>query len=241
MEILRKIIRIIIGGIVFLHAFECIGQNIYNSKTIYYNIDTLRCVDNVAQLSERNKTQNHAGYPDSIKWMYFKFKENIDLPIVTVNNIEIIHLIDSCIIDAGKRNYLMFPDSSGYFVELLIFEKSDDSLSLDMSITPISNYYMGWSLAHERNDVLYEWYGHREKNLQGCFFLNNILCVIATYAGLDYKRASCLFSNTQSTIRLALFIPISLMVSLDNTWSKCEYQFENCVYEHRHTNIKNDD
>lgn len=230
MEILRKIIRIIIGGIVFLHAFECIGQNIYNSKTIYYNMDTLRCVDNVAQFSERNKTQNHAGNPDSIsKWMYCEFKKNIDLPIVTVNDTEIIHLIDSCIIDAGKSNYLMFPDSSGYFVQLLIYEKSDDSLSLSMSITPISNYYMARTLADDRNDVLYEWYGYREKNLQGCFFLNNILCVIATYANLDYKRASCLFSHTQSTIRLALYDPIALFVSIKDTWSKCYYYF-NCLY-----------
>jgi len=226
----------------FFHTFECVGQNIYNSKSIYYNMDTLRCVENVALFRERNKTQNHAGNTDSIReWMYCTFKKNIDLPIVTVNNVEIIHIIDSCIIDAGESNYLKFPDSSGYFVELLIFEKSDDSSMSEMTITPISNYYMGWSLAHERNDVLYEWYGYREKNLRGCFFLNDILCVIATYANVDYKRASCLFSNTQSTIRLALFIPISLMVSLDNTWSKCEYQFENCVYEHKHTNIKNDD
>lgn len=190
-------------------------------------MDTVRCVNNDVRFWEGNELMPYSGNPDSAG-LYCIFKKAIDIPIVTVNNESIIYLIDSCLIDAVRSNYLQFPDSSGYFIELLFSEKKGDSLVSVMSITPVSNYYMAEILSSDRNEMLYEWYSCNEKNLQGVFFLNNILCVITSYGCFDYERVSCLFSQTQSTIKLALFSPIRMIVS-NNIWSHSYHHIYNCA------------
>jgi hypothetical protein len=182
---------------------------------------------------EGDKLKPHSGNPDSAG-LYCTFKKHIDIPIVTVNDDSIIHLIDSCLIDAKRRKYLQFPDSFGYFVELVFYP---DSLMSILAITTISNYYMAEILSSDRNEVFQEWYGCNEKNIQGAFYLNNILCVIASYGLFDYGRASCLFSQTQSNIRIALFSPIKMIV-LDDTLSSFDYYFPNCASEPKSTDTK---
>lgn len=228
-----KIIRTSILGIFLIIDIGCLGQNIYASSDIYYNMDTARCVDNEVQFWERRESLPHSGNSDSA-YMYCTFKEYIDIHIVTVNDDSIIHLIDSCIIDAKRRNYLQFPDSLGYFVELVFYP---DSLMSMLAITTISNYYMAEMLSSEQNEVFQEWYGCNEKNIQGAFYLNNILCVIASYGLFDYGRASCLFSQTQSSIRIALFSPIKMIV-LDDTLSSLDYYFPDCDSEPKSTDTK---
>ena len=220
-------------GYFFIHSFECIGQNVYTSKAIYYNMDTTRCVENTAGFLEGDKKKSLSGNSDSAG-SYCVFKRNINLPIVTVNDDNIIQLLDTCIFNAIKDDHLQFPDSSGFFVELLLFEKNDDSLSFGVQATPISNYYMAEILSSWRNDVIYEWYGNEEKELQGCFFLNDILCVVTNYAWFNYERASCLFSITHSTLRLSLFSPIITIVSgKRRDWYKCECYFIDCGSSHK--------
>lgn len=228
----RRIIRTSILGIFLIIDIGCLGQNIYASD-IYYNMDTARCVDNEVQFWESRRSHPHSGSSDNA-YMYCTFKKYIDIPIVTVNEDSIIHLIDSCLIDAKRRQYLQFPDSSGCFVELVFYP---DSLMNILAITTISNYYMAEILSSDRNEVFQEWYGCNEKNIQGAFYLNNILCVIASYGLFDYGRASCLFSQTQSNIRIALFSPIKMMV-LDDTLSSFDYYFPNCDSESKSTDTK---
>lgn len=227
-----KIIRISILGIFLIIDIGCLGQNIYASD-IYYNMDTARRVDNEVQFWEWRRSHPHSGSSDNA-YMYCTFKKYIDIPIVTVNEDSIIHLIDSCLIDAKRRQYLQFPDSFGCFVELVFYP---DSLMNILAITTISNYYMAEILSSDRNEVFQEWYGCNEKNIQGAFYLNNILCVIASYGLFDYGRASCLFSQTQSNIRIALFSPIKMMV-LDDTLSSFDYYFPNCDSESKSTDTK---
>ena len=227
-----KIIRISILGIFLIIDIGCLGQNIYASD-IYYNMDTARCVDNEVQFWEWRRSHPHSGSSDNA-YMYCTFKKYIDIPIVTVNEDSIIHLIDSCLIDAKRRQYLQFPDSFGCFVELVFYP---DSLMNILAITTISNYYMAEILSSDRNEVFQEWYGCNEKNIQGAFYLNNILCVIASYGLFDYGRASCLFSQTQSNIRIALFSPIKMMV-LGDTLSSFDYYFPNCDSESKSTDTK---
>lgn len=219
-------------GIFLIIDIGCLGQNIYASD-IYYNMDTARRVDNEVQFWEWRRSHPHSGSSDNA-YMYCTFKKYIDIPIVTVNEDSIIHLIDSCLIDAKRRQYLQFPDSFGCFVELVFYP---DSLMNILAITTISNYYMAEILSSDRNEVFQEWYGCNEKNIQGAFYLNNILCVIASYGLFDYGRASCLFSQTQSNIRIALFSPIKMMV-LDDTLSSFDYYFPNCDSESKSTDTK---
>jgi len=232
MGLFCKIIRISILGIFLIIDIGCLGQNIYASD-IYYNMDTARRVDNEVQFWEWRRSHPHSGSSDNA-YMYCTFKKYIDIPIVTVNEDSIIHLIDSCLIDAKRRQYLQFPDSFGCFVELVFYP---DSLMNILAITTISNYYMAEILSSDRNEVFQEWYGCNEKNIQGAFYLNNILCVIASYGLFDYGRASCLFSQTQSNIRIALFSPIKMMV-LDDTLSSFDYYFPNCDSESKSTDTK---
>lgn len=199
---------------VFSSSFGCIGQNIYDSRTIYYNMDTLQCVDKDSRFWEGDELNIHAGNPDS-SGLYCVFSKDIDVPFVTVTDDSIIRLLDSCLIHATKNDYLQFPDSSGYFIELHIFEPKEDSLRLGVVATPHPNYYMAEILSGFRNDLYYEWYGYREKDLQGCFFVNNILCVISSPGWMDYKKASWLFPQTESTITLKLFSPIICLVKDD--------------------------
>ena len=228
MELVCKIIRKSVLAAVLLYSLGCMGQNIYNSETIYYHIDTTQCVDNDARFWKGDTLNEYAGSRDSIG-LYFRFRENVDIPIVTVNDDNIVRIIYSCIIDASKTNDLHFPDSSGYFVELLIYQKRDDSLTLCLQATPYCNYYMADVLSDWRDDIVYEWFGRKTKNLQGCFFLNDILCVVASSGMVDYERASCLFTPTQSTIRLALFYPIIQKVrGYYHSRPRSDYYFYGC-------------
>lgn len=222
-----KITKFAFEVMFLLHTFACVGQNVYNSKTVYYNMDTSRCADKAVRLCEGDKSHTSVGNSDSIG-KHCKYKKSMVLPIVTVNDVKVTHVIDSCLTNAAKSDYLKFPDSSGYFIELLIFEKPDDSSMLEMIITPISNYYMSWTLANDINDVLYEWYGYREKNLQSCFFSNGILCVIASFGNVDYERAACLFPHTQSTIQLELFEPAVMKITTHGNTKSEYYYFKVC-------------
>lgn len=233
MGLFFKIIRTSILGFFLIIEIEGLGQNIYASSDIYYNMDTAWCVDNKVRFWEWRESHPHSGNSDNA-YMYCTFKKYIDIPIVTVNDDSIIHLIDSCLIDAKRRKYLQFPDSFGCFVELVFYP---DSLMSILAITTISNYYMAEILSSDRNGVFQEWYGCNEKNIQGAFYQNNILCVIASYGLFDYGRASCLFSQTQSNIRIALFSPIKMIV-LDDTWSSFDYYFPNCDSEPKSTDTK---
>lgn len=216
-----KIVKNVFGGIVVSLSLQCTGQNIYNSRTVYYNMDTTRCIDNDTRFWEWGEINPNSGNPDS-SGLYCTEKETVTVPFVTVNDDKIVRLIDSCQVDAAKSDCLLFPDTSGYFVELHFFENTDDTLSLGMVITPYSNYYMADILSSFRNDVFWKWYGHKEKELFGCFFQNNILCVITYQGWLDKDRFSRLFSTTESKIKLVLFSPIVVKVS-SQIQSKCYY------------------
>ncbi len=192
-------------------------------------MDTSRCVNKDTQFREEDRL-NH----DSDSCI---FEKNIDIPVVTVNDDNIIHLIDSCLNDSYKCDYLLFPDSSGFFVELLIFDKTEDSLTLGLSITPISNYYMADILADWRNEVVYEWYGRNFKDVQGCFLYKGIVCVVTSFGSVDYDRASCLFSGTHSTIRIALFSPIVKKIT-QGVRPNYYYYFNECGHEHKPTELK---
>ncbi len=217
----------------FTHSFGCVGQNVYNSKTIYYNRDTIWCVDKDVRAGEGDKTKS---YVDNFEkpYLYCEFKKSIDIPIVTVNDDNIIQLIDSCIINASKDNHLQFPDSSGYYVELLIFDNTNDSLTLGVQATPICNYYMAKLLDIDLNDILYEWFGYNAKDVHGCFFMNDILCVVTSLGIFDNKRVSCFFSDTQATLSLMLFSPIILAVSNDKGFNyQYYYYFNDCNSTHK--------
>lgn len=193
---------------VLSHSLGCMGQNVYNSSTVYYNMDTLRCVDNNVQFWERF----NAGNIDSAGW-YCTFKKYIDLPVLKVNDDFIFHLIDSSLNEVPEWDDLQFPDSSGYYIEISIYEKRDDSSMLVLSVSPSSNYYMSNFVINPHEEVVYEWFGIRLHNFEGCFYYNNILCIVESDGRLDYEnKASCLFANTQSSIRIELYSPVLQIV-----------------------------
>lgn len=226
MESIRKIMMSILLGLIFMHSLDCTGQNIYGSETIYYNMDTLRCIDNDSRFWEGDKLISDSGNPDSAT-LYCTFKKNIDIPIVTVNDYNLVRILDTCLYEVSKYDYLHFPDSSGYFVEIRVFDRQGDSSKFGLSINPIPNYYMADILSSFRDDAYNEWFGYNEKNVQGCFFLKNILYVITSYGWVDYNRASCLFSQTESTIKLSLYSPIRRIVT-NERWNNYSYFFHNC-------------
>lgn len=184
-------------------------------------MDTTRCVDRDIRFWKGDKTNTDSCGIDSSSLCCI-LKEKIEVPIVILNDEKVYHLLDSCLTDTALMNHTQFPDSSGYFVELFVFEMYD-SLKLGLKVRPYSNYYMADVLSNFRNDVYYEWYGYKAKELWGCFFLNNVLCVISSQGWVDKKRASCLFSLTESALMLALFSPIITKVSkhIQSTYYSC--------------------
>ena len=229
MESFCKIAKILLWGFFFTNTIECVGQNTYNYKIKYYNMDTLRCAESDSRLGDGDNRISNSGNSDS-SWLYCIFKKNIDIPIVTVNDVNLIHLLDSFLFEASKWNYLQFPDSSGYFVELCIYDIIGDTSKMGLSITPINNYYMAEILSGFRDDAYNEWFGYNEKNIQGCFFMNNILFVINSYGWVAYDRASCLFTKTDSTFRLSLYSPITT-IRTNDIWFKEEFFFQVCVHK----------
>jgi len=218
--------RAFIWGMIISHSFGCVGQNVYNSGTIYYNMDTLRCVDKDVRFWDGDKLNPKAGNPDSIG-LYCTTRIKIDVPVVTATDDNLNLWLDSCLVDASKSDYLQFPDSSGYFVELLLFDKKEDSSYLGISATPYSNYYMGMILPGWQDEVVYEFYGHPEKVLHGCFFINDILFVVTSYWGMDYGKAACLFPPSQSSLQLVLFTPVVIKIT-NSAQSSHEYFFIPC-------------
>lgn len=228
MESIRKIIKTMIGGILLFYAFESIGQNIYDFPTIYYNTDTNRCVMN---RDENSLVKDSNG-------LYVKFFASVEIPILEVNDSRLVKMIDSCV-DAAK-GYLQYPDSSGYFVELILYERHDDSTALEFSIRPFSNYYMGYEILSDWDEAYYEWYGHGFKDLQGGFFLNNILCIVASAHWVDYERASFLFSPTQETIKLMMYRPTVTLIDPDQVRIVVngKYYFDECKSIHKSSDIR---
>lgn len=217
MESICKIIKTILGGIMALLTFECLGQNIYDSPTVYYNTDTTRCV----------KDRDESTLSKDSSGLYCEFFASVEMPILKVEDEQLINMIDSCV-DAAM-GYLQYPDSSGYFVELNLFH-NDDSSVIEFVIRPYSNYYMGFQVVSEWDETFFEWYGHGYKDLQGGFFWNNILCVVASYHWVDFKRASCLFSPTQDVLKLKLYRPTEILIDLDpeRISVKGDYYFDEC-------------
>lgn len=228
-----KIKRFILWGMFFTHSFGCVGQNVYNSKTIYYNRDTIWCVDKDDRIREGDKTKFLLDNYEK-PYLYCEFKKNIDIPIVTVNDDNIIHLIDSCINTALRSNDLQYPDSSGFFVELLIYDKRNDSLTLGIEATSYRNYIMANVLKIDLNDILNEWFGYNAKDVHGCFFRNDILCIVTSLGNTDYKRASCHFSDTQDSLRLVLFSPIIWAIpEKQSDYYQYYYYFNECNSIHQ--------
>lgn len=208
-EVCKIIRNIILCGMFFFQTFSSMGQSVYSSRTVYYNMDTSHCVDRDARFWEGCHLKRLAGNPDSAG-LYCKFKENLDLPIVTVNDEKINRILDDCMLNASKSNDLQFPDSSGYFVELFVYDEANDSLQ--MAIKPFTNYCMSEMLLPSANDACCEWYGYNAKEVQACFFRNDILCVVTSLGRLDYEKVSCLFSSTSYTLRIVLFEPIIFLM-----------------------------
>jgi len=234
MESICQIIRAVILGLLLFHSVDSRGQNIYNSKSVYYNMDTLRCVDNNARFREGDRLMTHSDNTDSLDyyWKHCIFKKDIYLPILKVIDENLLIKLDSCLIDASICDHLRFPDSSGYFIELYVYDKSYDTSSLSISITPFSNYYMAQRLLCDMNEVLFEWFGYNDKDLQGCFYLDDILCIVTSSGKLNYRKASCLFSLTQSTLQLALYSPIISIVKASHaTRPEYYYYFKECLSE----------
>lgn len=189
-------------------------------------MDTMRCVDQNVRFWEGDNLIPHSVNSDSVG-LYSISTKNMEIPFVKINDSNIINKLDTCLIEASRCDYLQFPDSSGYFVELFVFEETDDSLKLGMSIKPISNYYMAEHLASWRNDIVYDWYGHNDKDVQGCFFMNDILCVVTSFGGMNYEKASCLFSDTDTKLRLVLLSPKIMKVTRGNQ-PEYSYYFNAC-------------
>lgn len=142
MESICKIIKTILGGIMALLTFECLGQNIYDSPTVYYNTDTTRCV----------KDRDESTLSKDSSGLYCEFFASVEMPILKVEDEQLINMIDSCV-DAAM-GYLQYPDSSGYFVELNLFH-NDDSSVIEFVIRPYSNYYMGFQVVSEWDETFF--------------------------------------------------------------------------------------
>lgn len=219
MESIRKIIKIMFLGIMVICAFEGVGQNIYEFPTLYYNMDTNRCV----------KDRDESTLAKDSIGLYCEFWASVEMPILNVEDKQLINMIDSCV-DAAK-GYLQYPDSSGYFVELILFERYDDPNVIGFAVRPISNYYMGILIVDDLDAACYEWFGYGNKDLHGGFYWNNVLCVVASSFRVDFMRASCLFSPTQDTMKLKLYRPTRCFIDHDQERISVtgEYYFDECI------------
>lgn len=218
----------IIKAVIFLFAIsKSVGifcQNIYDSRTIYYNMDTLLCVDKTVRPTDGDTLMTLSGKP-VCNWRCCRLEETITLPVLEVLDSNMLPFIETCIAE-NSNDALQFPDSSGFFVLLHLSDRFVDSSKSCMGVHPFSNYDMGSILADDK--VIHEFIGHRSRELHGCFYLGDILCVVTSFHEEDFKMASCLFSNIDSEITLMLYSPIVAMVSLKNVLHGGDYYYTTC-------------
>lgn len=226
MEHVCKLVRVVSCCLILFCTLICRGQNVYNLETEYYNMDTSWHKDNESLLLlDEISRQHQSNLGTDCRYCYLKKK--LELSVLTLNDSRILQLVDSVLNEALKCRPLYSPEYYGFFVELELFHNDVDTSVVTIDIRVKSNYDMHWAFANWRDEILYEWYGHYEKNVLGCFFRNNILCVVTAQGGRDFESASCLYTYGQSSITLSIYAPVKPLVTRYR-WPNADYLFPKC-------------
>lgn len=184
------------------------GQNYYNSRDVYYNMDTVGSIiqgKEYLDTVDMNFDGEHFSDP---KYNRTLLMESISLPIIEILDTSITQAIGSHISEALNAPHLMFPDTSGIFVVVSFSQnKQEDKTKLDAYITAYSNYYLYNASRSPWDDALYEWYGYSAYTNVGCFFYDDVLCIVrlCNPMGPNSSRIQCRYRETAEKMTLNIY------------------------------------
>ena len=200
---LRKIVNIIL----FLFLLPPLyGQNRYSIPGVYYNMDTTNCLYEERINLDTVDIKDHSARMRELMPYRPILMRRLSVPIVVMRDSSVIQVIDSMIAISSDNDYTMFPDTSGYYMDLAFYNPMAYRKYLALDITPTPNYLMSEILFPIGYEILLEWDGECESSAIGCFFYKDILCLVRKYAGSTWSP-QCQYYETGESIQLNLFKP----------------------------------
>ena len=136
-------------------------------------------------------------------WKAVALKKQLSLPIVEVLDSSILMSIDALIGETIEDGNVFFPDTSGFCIDLTF--AYEDEGEMKVYISPYANYYIYDVLFSETDKILFECYGRYSHTNAGCFFYNEILCIVRLYNVPIAPQAQCYYSETSDSVQLNVF------------------------------------
>lgn len=179
------------------------GQNRYDIPNVYYNMDTANCFVIKTDNGYGANGQKIEIQPNALRSCRYVFKKQLSLPIVEVLDSSILMSIDALIGETIEDGNVFFPDTSGFCIDLTF--AYEDEGEMKVYISPYANYYIYDVLFSETDKILFEWYGRYSHTNVGCFFYNEILCIVRLYNVPIAPQAQCYYSETSDSVQLNVF------------------------------------
>lgn len=186
MEKIRKIKQIIPLIYILLVGTTAWSQNYYSNSKIYYNMDTTNCIPEARDF--------FAGWNvlDSlpvltVEKLYNVYKTTLSIPLLEIKNMQLYQMIEESLKESLIDGTILSPDTSGYFVYLIV-ESDTLNSQYKVRVSPTSNYYMYDMLAKPQQHYLY--------NTMGCFYYDSILCVMQSCCSGEKFDENCLWEET---------------------------------------------
>lgn len=205
MENICKITKLFVTLSLCLISIHLYAQNRYDIPNVYYNMDTTNCL----VIEEDNRVESNEEslniLSDTSRLYRQIFKRDLSLPIVEIRDSSVFKYIDTLINESLKDGSVLFPDTSGVFVNLVFFRNDNDTQNMNLHVTPFANYYLYDVIFPLGYESFYKWYGYYEYSNVGCFFHNNILCIVRLFKTIGTSSMSCHYIETGETILLRIF------------------------------------
>ena len=199
MENICKLKQLLTLILILLTETPAISQNYYPDCAEYYNMDTTN-----SKLEARNFFEGYTVFdtipisviPDKL---YNVYKMSLSIPLLSVKENDLLCILKSVLQKSFSDMFFLAPstsgdyDTSGYFVDILIQNKSQDSF--DVQVSPHLNYYMYNLLSGAQRSGV---------NLAGCFYYDSLLCIVHSWH-VDPRNLNCYWDITDSYQRINIY------------------------------------
>lgn len=203
MENICKIAKLFVTLSLCLISIHLYPQNRYDISNVYYNMDTANCL--VIEQDNRGTINEGTRYilSDTSRLYRQVFKLQLSLPIIEVLDSSIILYIDTLVNESIEDGNVWSPDTSGICIVIDFSYENEQSMKL--YISTIANYYLYGFLFPIGYEVLFEWFGRYNYTNVGCFFHNDILCIVRLHNVPITPQAQCYYTETVDSILINLF------------------------------------
>jgi hypothetical protein len=199
MENICKLKQLLTLILILLTETPAISQNYYPDCAEYYNMDTTN-----SKLEARNFFEGYTVFdtipisviPDKL---YNVYKMSLSIPLLSVKENDLLCILKSALQKPISDMFFPAPstsdhyDSSGYLVDILIQNKSQDSF--DVQVSPHLNYYMYNLLSGAQRSGV---------NLAGCFYYDSLLCIVHSWH-VDPRNLNCYWDITDSYQKINIY------------------------------------